>query len=161
MRPITAISVEHSPFVELRAHGLRIQLKLMSQVDQNTLILADFLGGYIASGNISRGDQAREVFVNTFSGFAQDEWRVRRDLSLNYGVRYDYEGALHNGNKDLSVLSTRRWRDCLPRCRNRFSLSAYLQDSVSPRVGFSFQPTQGGSTVIRGSVLGCSTIRLT
>ena len=24
-------------------------------------------------------------------------------LNLNYGIRYDYEGPLHNSNKDMSV----------------------------------------------------------
>ena len=120
-------------------------------VDQNTLILADFLGGYIASGNISRGDQAREVFVNTFSGFAQDEWRVQPRLSLNYGVRYDYEGALHNGNKDLSVFVPGDG-GIVFQGAGIDSVYPPIYNSVSPRVGFSFQPTQGGSTVIRGGV---------
>jgi len=71
--------------------------------DQNTLILADFLAGYLYQGSITRGDQARQGFVNTFSGFAQDGWQISKRLTLNYGVRYDYEGALHNGDKNLSV----------------------------------------------------------
>src|SRR2546423_11819402 len=41
--------------------------------------------------------------INTFgswysyfaSGFIQDDWRVRRNLTLNLGLRYDYDGPFH------------------------------------------------------------------
>ncbi len=29
------------------------------------------------------------------SGFVQDDWRVRRNLTINLGVRYDYDGPFH------------------------------------------------------------------
>lgn len=119
--------------------------------DENTLILADFLGGYLASGNISRGDQARDVYVNTFSGFAQDSWRLRPNFSLDYGVRYDYEGALHNGDKNLSVFEPNDG-GIVFQGAGIGAIYPPVYDNFSPRVGFSYQPTLGGSTVIRGGV---------
>ena len=29
--------------------------------------------------------------MNTLGFFAQDSWRIRNNLTFNYGVRYDYE----------------------------------------------------------------------
>ena len=119
-------------------------------VDQNTLILADFLGGYLAHGSISRGDQARTVYVNTLSFFAQDAWQVKPRLTLNYGVRYDYEGAPYNSDKNLSVF--------VPTSGIVFQGagigSAYpaIHTDFSPRLGFSYQPQSGGGTVIRGGI---------
>ena len=65
--------------------------------------LADFLAGYTSAATIAIGDPERQVFVNTWELNAGDSWQLTRKLSFNYGVRYDYVGPLHNGNKDLSV----------------------------------------------------------
>ena len=76
--------------------------------DNNIKILADYLAGLMASGTVTRGDQAREVFVNSIGVFAQDTWKLRPNVTLNYGVRYDYTGPLYNDNKDLSIYSEYR-----------------------------------------------------
>src|SRR5579862_4884614 len=65
--------------------------------------LADFLAGYIQSASIALGDPDRQVFVNTFDLFAQDAWQISPKLNINYGLRWDYEGPLHNPWKNLSV----------------------------------------------------------
>lgn len=40
------------------------------------------------------GPTAWDVAGWSFGAFAQDRWRLRRDLTLNAGVRYDLDGAL-------------------------------------------------------------------
>jgi len=119
--------------------------------DTNTLILADFLGGYLQKGTIARGDPERQVFVNTFSFFGQDAWQVTRKLNLNYGVRYDYEGALHNGNKDLSVFDPSKG-GIVFQGAGIGSVYPPIYTSVSPRFGFAWQPTDTGDIVIRGGI---------
>ena len=70
-------------------------------------------------------------------------------LTLNYGLRYDYEGPLHNSLKNLSIFD--------PKLGFVFQgagvNSLYQQDwkNVSPRVGFAFTPSGKGNTVVRGS----------
>jgi len=120
-----------------------------ASADQNTLILADFLGGYLSKGTIARGNPERQVFVNTASVFAQDAWQVSQKLNVNYGVRYDYEGPLHNGNKDLSVFVPNKGGIVF---QGAGIDSVYPADynSVSPRIGFAYQPKAGGNLVIRG-----------
>ena len=46
--------------------------------DSNVLSLADFLAGYVASSTLATGDPRRQVFINTFSLFAQDAWKFLR-----------------------------------------------------------------------------------
>ena len=37
--------------------------------------------------------------------FIQDEWRVRSDLTLNLGLRYEYQTPLHDTRKILTNLT--------------------------------------------------------
>lgn len=122
-----------------------------ANADKNTKILADFLGGYLSSGSITIGKQPREVFVNTLSGFAQDAWQLKPRLTVNYGVRYDYEGALHNSNKDLSIFDAAKG-GLVFQGNGIDSIYPPIYTSVSPRLGFSYQPKQNGNTVLRGGV---------
>ena len=50
---------------------------------------ASFLLGAVASGTINPYSNARTGKFQ-FSGFAQDNWKITRKLTLDYGIRYDY-----------------------------------------------------------------------
>ncbi|HTB98421.1 MAG TPA: TonB-dependent receptor [Terracidiphilus sp.] len=112
--------------------------------------LADFLAGRVKTSSIALGDPDRQVFVNTFDFFGQDSWQVSKKLNVNYGIRWDYEGPLHNSAKDLSV-----FRPSLSTANDGIvyqgSQIGTLYDPVytnfSPRVGFSYQLTP--SIVVR------------
>ena len=88
--------------------------------------------------------------ANEFSGFIQDDWRVRPWLTLNLGVRYDYYTPLteHDNqiaNVDLAAGVIRTAGE------GGFSKSAGVKPdrgNVSPRVGFA--ATLKDKTVIRG-----------
>ncbi len=115
---------------------------------------ADFLGGYIAPGNasIATGDPQRVYYVNSFEWWAQDNWQVSPRLNVNYGVRYAFNGRIHeDGSKGLSIFS--------PTAPGGFAFDGkdiqglYPKDlnNFGPRMGFAFSPKRGGRTVIRGS----------
>src|SRR5262249_61643556 len=63
-----------------------------------------------------------------FFGFAQDDVKVRTNLTLNLGVRYDVE----------DVFNIRNFR--APADKN----------NVQPRAGVTWDPTGHGTTVFRG-----------
>ncbi len=42
------------------------------------------------------GDPKRQVFVDTFSLSGQDSWKINSSLSVDFGVRYDWEGPVHS-----------------------------------------------------------------
>jgi hypothetical protein len=122
--------------------------------DSQTLALADYLAGCTYQDGIVRGDTKRQVFVNTYSLFAQDDWQLTPTLNLNYGVRYDYLGPLHDAYKDLSVFRPQYNTLAVPGIvfqGNQISnLYEPAHNNVSPRVGFSLQPSMMTNSVIRG-----------
>ena len=62
----------------------------------------DFLLGYptSAASGIGRGDQdGRTTWLHLF---AQDDWRMRENLTLNVGLRYEYNQHMRDENNRLS-----------------------------------------------------------
>jgi hypothetical protein len=118
----------------------------------NVYYLADFLAGCFdpVSSEIVLGDPKRQVFVNTFSLFAQDSWQLTKRLSADYGLRYDYEGPVHSGAHDLSVFDPSLPTGLavagvdVPDIYNKF------WGGASPRIGFALQADSSGKTVVRG-----------
>jgi hypothetical protein len=118
--------------------------------DQRIDALADFLAGRVKTSSIALGNPDRQVFVNTLDFFAQDSWQLTQKLNVNYGLRWDYEGPLHNPWNNLSVFRPQLTQQndgvvYLGAGINNLYDPTYL--NFSPRVGFSYQLTP--ATVLR------------
>jgi hypothetical protein len=116
----------------------------------NTLALADFLAGDVSGANISVGNAERKVVVNGFDFFAQDQWQITRKLNLNLGLRYEYFGPLHNGNKDLAVFVP--GKGLLIQGNGIESIFRPDRNNFAPRFGFAYQPTARNDLVVRGGI---------
>lgn len=116
--------------------------------------LADFLAGYYAKANIARGDAERTVSINNFAISAQDQWQILPTLNVNYGLRYEYMGPMHNDKKDLSVFRPELGAAGGLAFQGNQIGSVYPQDwnNFSPRVGFSYSPNKFSGYVLRGGV---------
>ena len=120
--------------------------------DGNILYLADFLAGCIDPGpsEIVLGDPKRQVFVNTFALYGQDAWKLSRRLSLNYGLRYDYEGPVHSPVANLSIFDPTRPGGLAVAGQDVPDIYGKFWGGASPRIGFSLQIDSAGKTVLRG-----------
>ena len=118
--------------------------------DQDIASLADFLAGYLTKGSIAVGNPERTVFSLGYDVFAQDSYQVTTAFNVNFGIRYDFMQPMNDQKKDLSV-----FRPGLTTSGIAFQgqdISHIYNpdyDSISPRVGFSYQPAWSKGTVIR------------
>ena len=102
--------------------------------------LADFLSGQFDTATIAIGNPERQVFVNTWFLNAGDNWQVSPKLNVNYGVRYDYEGPLHEPYQDISVFRPALTATNGLAFQGAQTANLYQQyyKNISPRVGLSY-----------------------
>jgi hypothetical protein len=120
--------------------------------DPNVLFLADFLAGCFDPNNseIVLGNPKRQVFVTTWALSGQDSWQVNRRLSVDYGIRYDYEGPVHSESPNLSIFDPTRASGLAVVGPDVPSLWSKFYGGASPRIGFAWQVDSAAKTVVRG-----------
>jgi hypothetical protein len=116
----------------------------------NVTALADFLAGCYdpADTTIVLGNPKRQVFVNTFAIYGADVYQVSKKLSLNFGLRYDYEGPIHSHYPNLSVFDPSQPSGLAIAGKDVPNLYNKFWGAVSPRVGFAWQMDNTGKTVL-------------
>ena len=119
-------------------------------VCQDTLALADFLAGDVSNSSVAVGDAERTVTVNGLSFFGADQWQVTRKLNINYGLRWEYFGPLHNDSKDLVVFIP--GRGLLTQGNGISGIFPPDKNNFAPRFGFAYQPTAKNDLVVRGGI---------
>jgi len=99
--------------------------------------LTDLSAGAFEYDLQSFGQSTALFAVPTYSLFAADQFRATARLTLNYGVRWDYQ-KLAQPNV----------------CNPAFTLTCSIpldKDNVSPRAGFAYSLDSKSGTVVRGS----------
>jgi outer membrane receptor for ferrienterochelin and colicin len=69
--------------------------------------LADFFAGNADQFRQAFGNPAVDVSVTNFGGFVQDHWSIARRLTVDLGVRYDFERLPSVFNQDTNNFSPR------------------------------------------------------
>jgi hypothetical protein len=82
-------------------------------------------------------------------GFVQDEWRVRKNVSLFYGIRYEYQNPYYEVNNQSTNFDPTTGNILLAgRGGNSSALINADKNNFGPRVGFAYQIDP--HTVLRG-----------
>ena len=103
---------------------------------------------------------------NNFGFFAQDDWKIRHDLSVNLGIRTELFGGFHDdlchiGNLDPSLAAQGQFPFVYPSCVNRLGLAGLSGSAKSttynnnystglgPRIGLAYDVFGHHTTTIR------------
>ena len=86
---------------------------------------ADFLLGYPSAAQVGMGRADEHGHTTWFHAYGQDDWRVRSNLSINYGLRYEVNGQMTDEDNRLSAID-------LSVPGGRFVLASNDQGTISP-----------------------------
>ena len=178
-------------------HNLKVgfEFRRINFEDNITFLLGDEYGDYFFNGddvqsfanfllgNIGDAKQAQngpdgKPYGYHYGGFAQDEWRIRPNFTLHYGIRYEVNPALNDetnqlgnfdrnypggrlivqGQKGLTLINP-LWKQAVgntPFLTNSqvglpYTLRNTYWGNIQPRLGFSWSPGNKGKTTIRAS----------
>jgi len=113
--------------------------------------LENFFAGVTSGGTFLVGNPARVGVWNSVGAFAQDDWRLTPKFTLNLGMRYSYTSPIRE-RSDL-------WANFDPNSptglvqQGQAGLNSIWRPDradFSPRVGFAYDVTGKGTTVVRG-----------
>ena len=94
-------------------------------------------------GERSAGATSYPVGFLQFAGYANDNYRIRPNLTLNLGVRYEY----------VTVPVASRYQAASAPASNpliQFGRPTYDKTNFAPRIGFAYSPGKAGAWSIRG-----------
>jgi hypothetical protein len=139
---------------------------------------ADGLCGNACTYSESQAEVIEHLRFNRYEMFAQDSWKPRGNVTVDYGVRYSLYPPIKDGNNVLtSFLPSRYDRSKAPTCANAacsaiikgtgdplngiivaggnspFGDAVYAFDKgdIQPRIGATWSPASNVETVVRGS----------
>jgi hypothetical protein len=112
--------------------------------------------------NAQRVDKSvnMDLYQNSYGGYLQDDFRLTDRLTVNLGLRYEYNVPVTEGQDDLSVADLRlASAACTPKPGCLFIVAGtggippatYLPDrnNFAPRAGFAWRPLSSDRFVIR------------
>ncbi|HEV3041153.1 MAG TPA: TonB-dependent receptor [Candidatus Angelobacter sp.] len=140
---------------------------------------ADFLTGLPSNTDFAQNGPDTKPYANQYAWFAQDEWKVNTQLSVNYGVRYEIRPPFDDSTHQLAQFDRNfpGGRVIIQDATGLSLVSPFFRSSIGstplvlaqaaglphslrntyygnwqPRLGFSWRPFNSSKTVVRSSI---------
>jgi hypothetical protein len=113
--------------------------------------LEDFFAGDPFKASVQTGDPTRHLHNWAYAGFFQDDWRATKNLTVNFGVRYEFSTVVKEEHNLLGNFDPNSPKGLIQVGINGVN-GPYNPDhkNFGPRVGFAWDVTGKGNTVLRG-----------
>jgi hypothetical protein len=107
--------------------------------------LEDFLAGAVSSEKIRANSPIRNIRSTKIGTFAQDDWRIMPKLTLNLGLRWEGETPERDAGGQIG-----NFIPGTPTGMVQTNQIFKFQSDWEPRLGFAYDLTGKGRTVVRG-----------
>ena len=170
------VDIIRSNFIENDVRNVRGDFRFRGRnvnpsggTSSGALSFADFLLGLPDTTSRQIGAEPADTTGTQYAFFAQDNWRVTNWLTLNLGLRYEYQTALSeatgrlanlliNGNTGTLVCPQEVCNAATGAVTCVSAASVGLSENLvnadknnfGPRVGFALRPFRDDKTVVRG-----------
>jgi hypothetical protein len=113
--------------------------------------LEDFFAGLPLKASVQSGDPRRQIHNWSYAAFVQDDWRATRSLTINLGLRYEFNSVIKEAHDLLGNFDPNSPTGLIQVGQNGVS-GPYNPDhkNFAPRLGFAWDVLGKGNTVLRG-----------
>ena len=122
--------------------------------------LVQLLQGMPSTAQTVNSEVNMDLYANSFGAYFQDDFRATSRLTVNLGLRYEYNAPVTEGKNELSVADlSPASATCTPKPGCQFIVAGtrgvpeatYLPDrnNFAPRVGFAWRPVGSERFVVR------------
>ncbi len=113
--------------------------------------LEDLIAGDLTNGVALVGNANRTMHWSETAGYAQDDWRITPKVTLNFGLRYSYEAPIKEINNNWANFDPSSTSGLVQQ-GSTGNATLWRPDTtdLSPRIGFAWDVSGKGTTVVRG-----------
>jgi hypothetical protein len=148
-------------FLTKGLHSIKFGVGVERDHLNETTTTADYLGTFrfgalsnlltnrpgSAVGSIPGFVTPRYMRLTIFGAYIQDDWRLRPNLTLNLGLRYEMSSVIAEAKGKLTNLPT--LDAAQPNLGDPYFSNPTLRN-FEPRVGFAWDPFKNGKSAVRG-----------